>query len=81
MLSLFRCTRERHRAPRVVALGVEIRGDPQLNNLRPYVRFYLKCRKCGMTAWRLREAGKTEITLDGLVLENLIWEEAAPCQD
>jgi hypothetical protein len=70
------CTRERHREPRVVALGVEIRGDARLNNLRPYVRFYLECQKCGMTADRLREAGKTMVTPDNLILTT-IWEQPA----
>lgn len=71
------CTQDRHRAPRVVALGVEIRGDPCLNNLRPYVRFYLECQKCGMTANTLREAGKTWTTPDGLISSTAIWEQPA----
>ncbi len=72
----FSCTRERHRAPRVVALGVEIRGDPLLNNLRPYVRFYLECKQCGAEGERLRETGKTAVTPNDLIVSNLVWEEA-----
>ncbi len=69
------CTRERHAAPRVMALGVEIRGDVQLNNLKPYVRFYLRCKRCGATGDKLRESGKTEITLDGLILSSVVWDK------
>jgi hypothetical protein len=72
----FVCRADRHLAPRVVALGVEIRGEPQLNNLRPYVRFYLECKKCGREATRLRETGKTWTTLHGLILDGVIWEES-----
>lgn len=72
---LFGCTQERHRAPRVVGLGVEIRGDARLNDLKPYVRFYLECTKCGMTGDRLREAGTTLHTPDGLILDGAYWQE------
>lgn len=71
----FACTQERHRSPRVVGLGVEIRGDVRLNNLKPYVRFYLECQKCGRTSDRLREAGKTFHTPDGLIVDGAFWEE------
>lgn len=71
----FWCTRDRHRAPRVVALGVEIRGDVRLNGLKPYVRFYLECQKCGMTANTLREAGKTFATPDNLISRTALWEQ------
>lgn len=70
----FACSRERHRDPRVVGLGVEIRGEVALNNLRPYVRFYFECKKCGATGDRLREAGKMAHTLDDLTLP-FVWEE------
>ena len=77
MIWPFRCTRERHREVRVMGLDVEIRGDVRMNDRKPYVRFYLECRACGMTADKLREAGMTAITLDGLVLNGVIWEEAS----
>lgn len=71
----FGCTREQHRSPRVVGLGVEIRGDVRRNDLKPYVRFYLECRACGMKGDKLREAGVTFHSLDGLILDTAYWRE------
>lgn len=71
----FRCSRWNHRAPYVEALSAEIRGDPHLNNLRPYVRFYLKCKGCGATADVLRETGKVWLTAYDLIVNVAIWEE------
>jgi hypothetical protein len=70
-----RCNRYRHAAPRVVGLGVEIRGDIRLNDLKPYVRFYLECKRCGATGDKLREAVKTYHKPDDLILDGLIWDE------
>lgn len=74
MFSFFRCNRYRHTTPRVVAINTEIRGDPLLNNVRPYVRFYLECKRCGATGTKLREAGKTYHTPEGLILDGLVWD-------
>jgi hypothetical protein len=71
----FACRRQQHRAPRVVALGVEIRGDPHLNDLKPYVRFYLECQKCGAKGDKLRETGKTFTTPEHLILTPAYWDE------
>jgi hypothetical protein len=70
-----RCSRYRHADPVVVGLGAEIRGDIRMNSLKPWVRFYLECRRCGATAERLREAVQTYHTLDDLVLNGLDWDE------
>ncbi len=70
-----RCGRYHHADPVLVAIGVEIRGDPQLNDLRPCVRFYLECRRCGATADKPREAGKFYCAPDRVILDGLVWDE------
>lgn len=70
-----RCNRYRHADPVVVGLGVEIRGDVRLNDLRPYVRFYLECRRCGAMGDKLRETGKFYSVPSDLILNGLMWDE------
>lgn len=68
---LRRCRPYRHVDPCVVGVGVEMRGEVQLNNVRPCVRFYVKCRKCGLVGDRLRDVGKAAYRPDDLVMP--VW--------
>ncbi len=69
------CNQERHAAVRVVALSVELWGDPMLNQVRPYVRFYLECKRCGATGTRLRETGKAYHRPQDLIVDGVYWED------
>ena len=69
------CRKDDHRDWRVVGLGVEIRGS-DLNNMKPYVRFYIECVRCGATGDRLREAGKHWVRPRDL-LDPVIWDNDA----